>query len=76
MFGGRPTTIQAVLELSASRWSAHVGRGKQRKGEVGWYGQQSGRVILIDRMLVVQRPRKRKQQPRNCRMESAKPCNG
>src|SRR5205823_2717272 len=38
-------------------------QGKQRSGEVGWYGQQSGKVMLSDRKLAVQRPRLRQRGP-------------
>jgi putative transposase len=56
-------TIQAVLELSAEQVAGPRQQGKQRTGEVGWYGQQSGKVMLSDRKLAVQRPRLRQRGP-------------
>ncbi len=54
-------TIQAVLELSAQQAAGGPRQqGKQREGEVVWYGGQSGTVMLSDRKLAVQRPRLRK----------------
>jgi transposase-like protein len=54
-------TIQAVLELSAQQAAGGPRQqGKQRQGEVVWYGGQSGTVMLSDRKLAVQRPRLRK----------------
>jgi transposase-like protein len=54
-------TIQAVLELSAAQAAGGPRQqGKQREGEVVWYGGQSGTVTLSDRKLAVQRPRLRK----------------
>ena len=57
-------TIQAVLNLSAQQ---AVGgprqQGKQRQGEVVWYGRQAGTVLLSDRKLSVQRPRLRQKGP-------------
>ena len=53
-------TIQAVLELSAEQAAGGPRQqGKQREGEVGWYGRQSGTVLLSDRKLAVKRPRLR-----------------
>lgn len=53
-------TIQAVLELSAQQAAGGPRQqGKQREGEVGWYGRQSGTVLLSDRKLAVKRPRLR-----------------
>lgn len=53
-------TIQAVLELSAQQAAGGPRQqGKQRPGEVGWYGRQSGTVLLSDRKLAVKRPRLR-----------------
>jgi putative transposase len=53
-------TIQAVLELSAQQAAGGPRQqGKQREGEVGWYGRQSGTVMLSDRKLAVKRPRLR-----------------
>ena len=56
-------TIQAVLELSAQQVAGPRQQGKQRSGEVVWYGQQSGKVMLSDRKLAVQRPRLRQKGP-------------
>src|SRR6202035_1918889 len=53
-------TIQAVLELSAQQ-VAGASRAKQRTGEVVWYGQQSGKVMLSDRRLAIQPPRLRQE---------------
>lgn len=54
-------TIQAVLELSAQQAAGGPRQqGKQRAGEVVWYGGQPGTVMLSDRKLAVQRPRLRK----------------
>ena len=53
-------TIQAVLDLSAQQAAGGPRQqGKQRAGEVVWYGRQSGTVMLSDRKLGVQRPRLR-----------------
>jgi len=57
-------TIQAVLELSAQQAAGGPRQqGKQRSGEVVWYGEQSGRVMLSDRKLAVKRPRLRQKGP-------------
>jgi putative transposase len=57
-------TIQAVLELSAQQAAGGPRQqGKQREGEVGWYGRQPGSVLLSDRKLAVQRPRLRRKGP-------------
>ena len=57
-------TIQAVLELSAQQAAGGPRRqGKQRTGEVVWYGRQPGSVMLSDRKLAVQRPRLRQKGP-------------
>ena len=56
-------TIQAVLDLSAQQVAGPRQRGKPRAGDVVWYGQQSGTVMLSDRKLAVQRPRLRKKGP-------------
>ena len=53
-------TIQAVLDLSAQQVAGPRQQGKQRAGDVVWYGQQSGTVMLSDRKLAVKRPRLRK----------------
>ena len=53
-------TIQAVLDLSAQQVAGPRQQGKARAGDVVWYGQQSGTVMLSDRKLAVQRPRLRK----------------
>jgi putative transposase len=54
-------TIQAVLELSAEQAAGGPRQqGKQRAGEVVWYGAQPGTVMLSDRKLAVERPRLRK----------------
>lgn len=54
-------TIQAVLELSAEQAGGGPRQqGKQRSGEVVWYGAQPGSVMLSDRKLAVQRPRLRR----------------
>jgi len=55
--------IQAVLGLSAQQVAGPRQQGKQRTGEVVWYGQQSGRVMLSDRKLAVNRPRLRQKGP-------------
>jgi putative transposase len=56
--------IQAVLELSAQQAAGGPRQqGKQRAGEVVWYGRQSGRVTLKERKLSVQRPRLRQKGP-------------
>lgn len=54
------SAIQAVLDLSAQQVAGPRQQGKQRGGDVVWYGQQSGTVMLSDRKLSVQRPRLRK----------------
>ena len=57
-------TIQAVLELSAEQAAGGPRQqGKQREGEVVWYGRQPGTVMLSDRKLAVQRPRLRQKGP-------------
>jgi putative transposase len=56
-------TIQAVLDLSAQQVAGPRQQGKPRAGDVVWYGQQSGTVMLSDRKLAVQRPRLRKKGP-------------
>ncbi|HYL74669.1 MAG TPA: IS256 family transposase [Bryobacteraceae bacterium] len=56
-------TIQAVLELSAQQVAGPRQQGKQRTGEVVWYGRQSGTVMLSDRKLGVKRPRLRQKGP-------------
>lgn len=56
-------TIQAVLGLSAQQVAGPRQQGKQRTGEVVWYGQQSGTVMLSDRKLAVKRPRLRQKGP-------------
>lgn len=57
-------TIQAVLELSAQQAAGGPRQqGKQRAGEVVWYGGQSGTVMLSDRKLAVKRPRLRQKGP-------------
>lgn len=53
-------TIQAVLDLSAQQIAGARQQGKQRSGDVVWYGQQSGTVMLSDRKLAVKRPRLRR----------------
>jgi len=53
-------TIRAVLELSAEQVAGPRQQGKRRCGDVGWHGQQSGRVRLSDRKLRVERPRLRR----------------
>jgi len=55
--------IQAVLGLSAQQVAGPRQQGKQRTGEVVWYGQQSGTVMLSDRKLAVHRPRLRQKGP-------------
>ena len=55
--------IQAVLGLSAQQVAGPRQQGKQRTGEVVWYGQQSGTVMLSDRKLAVNRPRLRQKGP-------------
>jgi putative transposase len=55
--------IQAVLGLSAQQVAGPRQQGKQRTGEVVWYGQQSGTVMLSDRKLAVKRPRLRQKGP-------------
>jgi putative transposase len=55
--------IQAVLGLSAQQVAGPRQQGKQRIGEVVWYGQQSGTVMLSDRKLAVKRPRLRQKGP-------------
>ena len=52
-----------MLELSAQQVAGPRQQGKQRTGEVVWYGQQSGKVTLSDRKLAVQRPRLRQKGP-------------
>jgi putative transposase len=57
-------TIQAVLELSAQQAAGGPRQqGKQRAGEVVWYGGQEGAVMLSDRKLAVKRPRLRQKGP-------------
>lgn len=57
-------TIQAVLELSAQQAAGGPRQqGKQREGEVVWYGRQRGSVMLSDRKLAIQRPRLRQKGP-------------
>ena len=53
-------TVQAVLQLSAQQVAGSRQQGKQRTGDVVWYGQQAGSVTLSDRKLAVQRPRLRR----------------
>jgi putative transposase len=53
-------TIQAVLQLSAEEVAGGPPQhGKRRPGEVVFYGQQPGMVMLSDRKLEVERPRLR-----------------
>jgi transposase-like protein len=53
-------TIQAVLHLSAEEVAGGPPQhGKRRPGEVVFYGQQPGMVMLSDRKLEVERPRLR-----------------
>jgi hypothetical protein len=54
--------IQAVLGLSAQQVAGPRQQGKST-GEVVWYGQQSGTVMLSDRKLAVNRPRLRQKGP-------------
>ena len=52
--------IQAVLHLSAEHVAGGPPQcGKRRAGEVVFYGQQPGMVMLSDRKLRVERPRLR-----------------
>lgn len=52
--------IQAVLQLSAEQVAGGPPQhGKRRTGEVVFYGQQPGMVMLSDRKLEVERPRLR-----------------
>jgi transposase-like protein len=56
--------IQAVLQLSAQQVAGGPPRqGKRRNGDVVFYGQQPGMVMLSDRKLQVQRPRLRGKGP-------------
>jgi hypothetical protein len=56
--------IQAVLRLSAEQVAGGPPQqGKRRSGDVVFYGQQSGMVMLSDRKLQVQRPRLRGKGP-------------
>jgi putative transposase len=53
-------TIQAVLRLSAEQVAGGPPQqGKRRSGDVVFYGQQPGMVMLKERKLQVQRPRLR-----------------
>lgn len=53
-------TLRTILELSAQQVAGGPPHpGKRREGEVVWYGQQPGSVMLSDRKLVVERPRLR-----------------
>jgi transposase-like protein len=57
-------TIQAVLDLSAQQVAGGPRQqGKQRDGDIVWYGQEAGSVMLSERKLAVQRPRLRKKGP-------------
>ena len=51
------------MGLSAQKVAGPRQQGKQRTGEVVWYGQQSGTVMLSDRKLAVNRPRLRQKGP-------------
>jgi transposase-like protein len=52
--------IQAVLQLSAMEAAGGPPQqGKQRSGDVVFYGRQAGQVFLSDRKLEVERPRLR-----------------
>jgi putative transposase len=56
--------IQAVLRLSAEQVAGGPPQqGKRRRGDVVFYGQQPGMVMLSDRKLQVQRPRLRQKGP-------------
>jgi putative transposase len=56
--------IQAVLRLSAEQVAGGPPQqGKCRRGDVVFYGQQPGMVMLSDRKLQVQRPRLRQKGP-------------
>jgi transposase-like protein len=57
-------TIQAVLDLSAQQVAGGPRQqGKQRDGDIVWYGQEAGSVMLSERKLAVKRPRLRKKGP-------------
>ena len=56
--------IQAVLRLSAEEVAGGPPQqGKRRNGDVVFYGQQPGMVMLSDRKLQVKRPRLRQKGP-------------
>ena len=62
--------IQAVLQLSAMEAAGGPQQqGKQRTGDVVFYGRQAGQVLLSDRKLEVQRPRLRTKGPRSQEVE-------
>ncbi len=62
--------IQAVLQLSAMEAAGGPQQqGKQRTGDVVFYGRQAGQVLLSDRKLEVQRPRLRTKGPRSREVE-------
>ena len=62
--------IQAVLQLSAMEAAGGPQQqGKQRTGEVVFYGRQAGQVLLSDRKLEVQRPRLRTKGTRSQEVE-------
>jgi len=52
--------IEMVLRMSALRMAGPPCQGKQREGEVGWYGSQGGQVYLKERKLAVSKPRLRR----------------
>ena len=54
-------TIEAVLQLSAEQVAGQRTPGRRRE-EVGWHGNQRGRVCLKERKLRVSKPRLRSKQ--------------
>lgn len=49
-------TVQTVLDLSAQQAAGGPRQqGKQRAGDVVWYGQEAGSVTLSDRKLALKR---------------------
>lgn len=51
--------IEAVLTLSAEKVAGPKHQGR-RGGEIAWYGNQAGKIALLERKLRVEKPRLRK----------------
>ena len=54
--------VEQLLVLSAQEVAGGKQQGKAR-GEIGWHGTQTGRIVLSERKLSIQRPRLRSKGP-------------